>query len=117
MAAQPRALVNHGDALAKILLEPDRGVGTTGAGADDGDINVNDVLSRARGQYRGRRGGSGGNSRGSRQQRCCNPECGGSHDRQFRVDTLQVLEVLPNVVTDGWRKGQLLSTCMKTWSG
>ncbi|EAA29496.2 hypothetical protein GE21DRAFT_9965 [Neurospora crassa] len=53
VAAQPQTLVNHGDALAKILFEPDGSVGTTGAGANDSDINVDRVLSRSRGQYLG----------------------------------------------------------------
>lgn len=55
MTAQPRALVNHGDTHAEILSEPDGGVGTTGAGANDSNINVDRVLSRSRGQYLGGR--------------------------------------------------------------
>ncbi|KAK3399831.1 hypothetical protein B0T20DRAFT_350856, partial [Sordaria brevicollis] len=65
VTAQARTLVNHGDAFAKVLFEPDGGIGTTGAGANDSNINIDRVLSRARRQ---RLRGSSGDSRGSRQQ-------------------------------------------------
>ena len=67
-AYQLGALLDHGNGLAKVLLEADSGVGTAGAGTDNGDID-NALRRGDAGRQRRRRGG--------KSKRCCGQQCAG----------------------------------------